>query len=149
MTTVEPCIFCAIVAGDAPAHRVFENDHAVAFLDIRPVTRGHLLVVPRQHATDLNATHPDAAADVFRVGHTLARAVRHSDLRADGANLVINDGKAAFQTVFHLHLHVVPRWHRDRFRFAAGFVTRRLSEPERVADAVRVGLARLDGEPTA
>ncbi|WP_394855348.1 MULTISPECIES: HIT family protein [Rhodococcus] len=149
MTTVEPCIFCAIVAGDAPAHRVFENDHAVAFLDIRPVTRGHLLVVPREHATDLNATHPDAAADVFRVGHTLARAVRHSDLRADGANLVINDGKAAFQTVFHLHLHVVPRWHRDRFRFAAGFVTRRLSEPERVADAVRVGLARLDGEPTA
>ncbi|KAA0921965.1 MULTISPECIES: HIT family protein [unclassified Rhodococcus (in: high G+C Gram-positive bacteria)] len=146
---MEPCIFCAIVAGDAPAHRVFENDHAVAFLDIRPVTRGHLLVVPRQHATDLNATHPDAAADVFRVGHTLARAVRHSDLRADGANLVINDGKAAFQTVFHLHLHVVPRWHRDRFRFAAGFVTRRLSEPERVADAVRVGLARLDGEPTA
>ncbi|KZF08126.1 MULTISPECIES: HIT family protein [unclassified Rhodococcus (in: high G+C Gram-positive bacteria)] len=149
MTTVEPCIFCAIVAGDAPAHRVFENDHAVAFLDIRPVTRGHLLVVPREHATDLNATHPDAAADVFRVGHTLARAVRHSDLRADGANLVINDGKAAFQTVFHLHLHVVPRWHRDRFRFAAGFVTRRLSEPERVADAVRVGLARLDGDPTA
>ncbi|MCZ4562351.1 HIT family protein [Rhodococcus sp. IEGM 1401] len=146
---MEPCIFCAIVAGDAPAHRVFENDHAVAFLDIRPVTRGHLLVVPREHATDLNATHPDAAADVFRVGHTLARAVRHSDLRADGANLVINDGKAAFQTVFHLHLHVVPRWHRDRFRFAAGFVTRRLSEPERVADAVRVGLARLDGEPTA
>ncbi|MDV8058360.1 MULTISPECIES: HIT family protein [unclassified Rhodococcus (in: high G+C Gram-positive bacteria)] len=146
---MESCIFCAIVAGDAPAHRVFENDHAVAFLDIRPVTRGHLLVVPREHATDLNATHPDAAADVFRVGHTLARAVRHSDLRADGANLVINDGKAAFQTVFHLHLHVVPRWHRDRFRFAAGFVTRRLSEPERVADAVRVGLARLDGEPTA
>ncbi|MDI6626734.1 MAG: HIT family protein [Rhodococcus sp. (in: high G+C Gram-positive bacteria)] len=146
---MEPCIFCAIVAGDAPAHRVFENDHAVAFLDIRPVTRGHLLVVPREHATDLNATHPDAAADVFRVGHTLARAVRHSDLRADGANLVINDGKAAFQTVFHLHLHVVPRWHRDRFRFAAGFVTRRLSEPERVADAVRVGLARLDGEPKA
>ncbi|MDV7991799.1 HIT family protein [Rhodococcus sp. 05-2254-6] len=146
---MEPCIFCAIVAGDAPAHRVFENDHAVAFLDIRPVTRGHLLVVPREHATDLNATHPDAAADVFRVGHTLARAVRHSDLRADGANLVINDGKAAFQTVFHLHLHVVPRWHRDRFRFAAGFVTRRLSEPERVADAVRVGLARLDGDPTA
>lgn len=149
MTTVESCIFCAIVAGDAPAHRVFENDHAVAFLDIRPITRGHLLVVPREHATDLNATHPDAAADVFRVGHTLARAVRHSDLRADGANLVINDGKAAFQTVFHLHLHVVPRWHRDRFRFAAGFVTRRLSEPERVADAVRVGLARLNGESTA
>ena len=99
MTFVESCIFCAIVAGDAPAHRVFENDHAVAFLDIRPVTRGHLLVVPRDHATDLNATHPDAAADVFRVGHTLARAMRHSDLRADGANLVINDGKAAFQTV--------------------------------------------------
>jgi histidine triad (HIT) family protein len=149
VTTVESCIFCAIVAGDAPAHRVFENDHAIAFLDIRPVSRGHLLVVPREHATDLNSTHPDAAADVFRVGHTLSRAVRHSDLRADGANLVINDGKAAFQTVFHLHLHVVPRWHRDRFRFAAGFVTRRLSEPERVADAVRVGLARLNGESTA
>ncbi len=149
MTTVESCIFCAIVAGDAPAHRVFENDHAVAFLDIRPVSRGHLLVVPREHATDLNSTHPDAAADVFRVGHTLARAVRHSDLRADGANLVINDGKAAFQTVFHLHLHVVPRWHRDRLRFATGFVTRRLREPERVADAVRVGLARLNGESTA
>ena len=149
MTTVESCIFCAIVAGDAPAHRVFENDHAMAFLDIRPVSRGHLLVVPREHATDLNSTHPDAAADVFRVGHTLARAVRHSDLRADGANLVSNDGKAAFQTVFHLHLHVVPRWHRDRLRFATGLVTRRLHEPEHVADAVRVGLARLNGDSTA
>lgn len=149
MTAVEPCIFCAIVAGDAPAHRVFENDHAVAFLDIRPISRGHLLVVPREHTTDLNSTAPAAAADVFRVGHTLARAVRQSDLRADGANLVINDGKAAFQTVFHLHLHVVPRWHRDRLRFAAGFVTRRLREPDRVADAVRVGLSRLNGEPTA
>nr|WP_314145292.1 HIT family protein [uncultured Rhodococcus sp.] len=146
---MESCIFCAIVAGDAPAHRVFENDHAVAFLDIRPVSRGHLLVVPREHSTDLNSTHPAAAADVFRVGHTLARAVRHSDLRADGANIVINDGKAAFQTVFHLHLHVVPRWHRDRLRIAAGLVTRRLREPERVADAVRLGLARLNDESTA
>ena len=149
MTLVESCIFCAIVAGDAPAHRVFENDHTVAFLDIRPISRGHLLVVPREHTTDLFSSAPDAAAEVFRVGHTLARAIRHSDLRADGANLVVNDGKAAFQTVFHLHLHVVPRWNRDRLRFAAGFVSRRLREPDRVAEAVRGGLTRPNGETTA
>lgn len=149
MTIVESCIFCAIVAGDAPAHRVFENEHTVAFLDIRPISRGHVLVVPREHSADLTSTGPETAAEVFRVGHTLARAVRDSDLRADGANLVINDGVAAFQTVFHLHLHVVPRWDRDRLKFAAGFVTRRLREPERVAEAIRSGMARVAGEQTS
>ena len=76
MTIVESCIFCAIVAGDAPAHRVFENEHTVAFLDIRPISRGHVLVVPREHSADLTSTGPETAAEVFRVGHTLARAVR-------------------------------------------------------------------------
>lgn len=138
------CIFCRIVSGQDPATRVYEDEHVLAFLDIRPVTRGHTLVIPKLHADDLTDLSPDSAARVFQVGHSLARAVRVANLRADGANLVINDGRAAFQTVGHTHLHVVPRHKGDVLRFAKGFVLRRSSDPEGTAAVIREGLARLD-----
>lgn len=138
------CVFCRIVAGAAPAHRVYENDTVCAFLDIRPITRGHTLVIPRDHATDLSELDAEAGAELFRAGHRIARAVQGPEFAADGANLLINDGKAAFQTVDHVHLHVLPRKHGDKFRVASGLVLRRSHEPERVAAAIRDGLAGLD-----
>ncbi|MFI6045380.1 HIT family protein [Nocardia sp. NPDC051321] len=138
------CVFCRIVAGEAPATKVYEDDTLCAFLDIRPVARGHMLVVPKQHATELEDLDAELGAYVFRAGHRLALAVRRSTLAADGANLLLNDGTAAFQTVPHVHLHVIPRKHGDKFRFAAGFVLRRPHDAESTAAAIQGGIAALE-----
>lgn len=143
---VSGCIFCRIVAGDAPATKIFEDDHLVAFLDVRPITRGHTLVIPKRHATDLDELDPQMGARLFGFGHRLAKSMRRAGLTADGANLLINDGKAAFQTVHHVHLHVIPRHHGDTLRFAKGFVLRRPHDTERTAAALRAGLDRLADE---
>ncbi|GAB4583466.1 HIT family protein [Nocardia sp. IFM 10818] len=140
------CIFCRIVAGTAPATKVYEDDTLLAFLDIRPITRGHTLVIPKWHATDLDELTPALGAQLFTLGHRLAKALRRSDLGSHAANLVMNDGKAAFQTVGHVHLHVVPRRDGDMFTFAKGFVLRRPHDREATAAAIRAGLDRLAAE---
>ncbi|WP_024802437.1 HIT domain-containing protein [Nocardia sp. BMG51109] len=140
------CIFCRIVAGTAPAHRVYEDETLCAFLDIRPIARGHTLVIPKPHATNLDDLDHELGARIFTLGHRLAKALRRSDLGADGANLLLNDGKSAFQTVHHVHLHVVPRRRGDLLTVARGFVLRRGPEPEAAAAAIRTGLDRLDAE---
>ncbi|GAA1650790.1 MULTISPECIES: HIT family protein [Nocardia] len=138
------CVFCRIVAGEAPATKVYEDDTLCAFLDIRPIARGHMLVVPKQHAAELEDLDAELGAYVFRAGHRLALAVRRSTLAADGANLLLNDGTAAFQTVAHVHLHVIPRKHGDKFRFAAGVVLRRPHDAESTAAAIQAGIAALE-----
>lgn len=113
------CIFCEIVAGRAPASIVHADDLMLAFLDIRPVTPGHLLVVPRRHAADLAGLDKATGERLFRVGIRLAAALRGSGLRCEGVNLFLADGAAAGQEVFHVHLHVFPRYNGDRFRIEA------------------------------
>lgn len=140
------CVFCRIVAGEAPATKVYEDDSLCAFLDIRPIARGHTLVIPKQHATELEDLDAELGAHVFRAGHRLALAVRRSPLAADGANLVLNDGTAAFQTVPHVHLHVIPRSHGDKLRFAAGFLLRRPHDARSTAAAIKAGIAALDND---
>ncbi|MFI6869949.1 HIT family protein [Nocardia sp. NPDC050406] len=140
------CIFCRIVAGDAPATKIHEDDTLLAFLDIRPITRGHTLIIPKGHATDLDELSPALGARLFGFGHRLSKAMRRSDLGIHGANLLINDGKAAFQTVHHVHLHVVPRTNGDMFTLAKGFLLRRPHDQEATAAALRSGLDRLAAE---
>lgn len=139
-----PCVFCSIVAGDAPAIRIHEDDDYLAFLDIRPFTRGHTLVIPKQHTVDLTDTPPDTVAGLAVLGQRIAKAARVSGLHADGNNIAINDGKAAFQTVFHIHLHVLPRQTGDKLSFAKGLLVRRDPDREESARLLRAGLARLD-----
>lgn len=138
------CVFCRIAAGAAPATKVYEDETALAFLDIRPIARGHTLVVPKRHARELDDLDAETGAHIFRVGHRLAQAVRRGEPAADGAHLVLNDGTAAFQTVGHVHLHVIPRRHGDKLRLAAGFLLRRPYDPETTAATIRAGLAALD-----
>jgi histidine triad (HIT) family protein len=138
-----PCVFCAIVAGEADAIRVYEDDDYLAFLDIRPIVRGHTLVVPKAHSVDLTDTPAETVAGLVTVGQRIARAARHSELAADGNNIVINDGKAAFQTVFHIHLHVAPRLDGDKLSFAKGLVVRRDPDREGTGRILREALARL------
>ena len=102
------CIFCTIISGDIPSRRVYSDDHAYAFLDVRPWHRGHALVVPRRHVPDLIADEP-ALTEIAPAIEAVARLLVER-LGADGVNVVSSSGAAAGQEVFHLHVHVVPRY---------------------------------------
>ena len=109
------CLFCKIVAGEIPSTGVDEDERTVAFMDINPATRGHLLVVPRGHSADLLEV-PDADLEACaRAAQRLARRVKER-LGADGVNLLNSCGPAAWQTVFHFHMHVIPRYADDPLR---------------------------------
>jgi histidine triad (HIT) family protein len=109
------CLFCRIVAGEIPATLVDEDERTVAFMDINPATRGHLLIVPREHAVDLLEV-PEA--DLEACARTAQRLARRAldRLGADGVNLLNSCGSAAWQTVFHFHVHVIPRYADDPLR---------------------------------
>ncbi len=106
------CIFCKIVRGDIPSARVLETDHAVAFLDINPVNRGHVLLVPKAHHATLADLPDHLAAETASLVPRLARAIQAAT-GADGLNLVVNNGQVAGQTVFHGHWHLIPRFVDD------------------------------------
>ena len=139
------CVFCAIVAGEAPAIRIYEDDDFLAILDIRPFTRGHTLVIPKRHTVDLTDTPPDRPAPTWCASDSASpRPPADSGLHADGNNVVINDGKAAFQSVFHIHLHVLPRRAGDKLSFAKGMLLRRDPDREATGRILREALAELD-----
>jgi histidine triad (HIT) family protein len=108
-------VFCRIVEGSLPSSQLVETGTVLAFLDINPVTPGHVLVVPKEHLPDLADLTDELAAEMLAVARRLAAALRQSDLRCEGVNLFYADGEAAFQEVFHSHLHVFPRWEDDGF----------------------------------
>jgi histidine triad (HIT) family protein len=109
------CLFCKIIAGELPSQRIDEDERTVSFMDINPATRGHALVVPRRHWKDLREIDPDDLAAVTLAAQRLAgRAVDR--LQADGVNLLNSCGAAAWQTVFHFHVHVIPRYADDPLR---------------------------------
>jgi diadenosine tetraphosphate (Ap4A) HIT family hydrolase len=137
------CVFCEIVAGAAPAVRVYEDDDYVGLLDIRPFTRGHTLVIPKRHSVDLTDTPAPTLAGLIAVGQRIAHAARASGLGATGTNIAINDGKSAFQTVFHIHLHVIPRWDGDKASFVKGMLVRRDPDRETTGRMLRDALAAL------
>lgn len=134
------CVFCAIVAGAAPAIRVYEDDGYLAILDIRPLTRGHTLVLPKTHTVDLTDTPPQTLADMVTLGQRIARAARTTEL-ADATNIAINDGRAAFQTVLHIHLHVLPRRTGDKLSVVRGMLLRRDPDREVTGRILRAALA--------
>ena len=111
----EDCIFCKIVAGELPAEKVDEDEHTIAFLDRNPWTRGHALVIPRNHARNLYEVDPADLAHTVQAAQRLALKVRDR-LKADGVNLLNSCEPAAWQTVFHLHVHVIPRYEGDPLR---------------------------------
>ena len=127
------CVFCRIVAGTAPASVAYADSAAVAFLDINPMTPGHLLVVPRMHAEGLAQLDADAGAHLWRVGQRMAAALRRSPIPADGITVFLADGAAAGQEVWHVHLHVIPRWKGDGVKI--GFKPGRPSRADLDANA--------------
>jgi histidine triad (HIT) family protein len=106
------CLFCKIVAGEIPSTRVDEDDRTVAFMDINPATAGHALVVPREHSADLLEIGPEDLSATTLAAQRLAKRMKEV-LGADGIDLINACGAAAWQTVFHFHIHVVPRYEDD------------------------------------
>jgi histidine triad (HIT) family protein len=109
------CLFCKIVAGEIPSERVDEDERTVAFMDINPATRGHALVIPRRHAANLLEIDAEDLSATLAAAQRLARTVSER-LGADGVNLLNSCGPAAWQTVFHFHVHVIPRYEDDPLR---------------------------------
>jgi histidine triad (HIT) family protein len=106
------CIFCKIVAGEIPASIVDEDELTIAFMDIAPATRGHALVIPRAHSSDLLSVEPEDLSAVALAAQRLAERAKER-LGAEGINLLNSCGVAAWQTVFHFHVHVIPRYSDD------------------------------------
>ncbi|MDQ3588165.1 MAG: HIT family protein [Actinomycetota bacterium] len=111
----DDCLFCKIVAGELSAENVDEDEHTLAFLDINPWTRGHTLVVPKQHARSVYEISDESLAWTMSAAKRLAERLRDR-LGSDGVNLLNSTNSAAWQTVFHFHVHVIPRYEGDPLR---------------------------------
>ena len=135
-----PCVFCSILTGTAPATFVYRDETVAAFMDIQPVNPGHLLIVPVLHAPHLADIDSATAGHLMEVGHRLAAAIRASGVRCEGINLFLADGAAAMQEVFHVHLHVFPRYRGDGFglRFGPHYATR---PPRQALDEVGAAIS--------
>jgi histidine triad (HIT) family protein len=108
----EGCTFCGIVAGTTPAERVYENDSVVAVMDMNPATTGHVLLIPKNHSSDLWHISTEDAQQVMATSVHVARMIREA-LHPDGLNLVHATGPTGWQTIFHFHMHLVPRYEGD------------------------------------
>ena len=106
------CIFCAIVEGKIPSATVYQDEHVFAFMDIAPANPGHLLIIPKQHYRNIFDMPAELGSKIMEVAVLLATAIREA-LNPDGLNLFQSNEAAAFQTVFHFHLHLIPRWEGD------------------------------------
>lgn len=109
------CVFCEIAAGESPASFVYKDDVMLAFLDIQPINRGHLLVMPRAHRMLMHEYDEVTLTRTWQLVGRLAMALRTSGLDVEGINILVADGEAAFQDVPHFHVHVIPRRQGDGF----------------------------------
>lgn len=108
----ENCIFCKIIAGEIPSTAVYEDEDFRAILDVNPAARGHVIILPKKHAADIYELPEEDAAKIFVVAKKIAAAIKKT-YSCDGVNILQNNGEAAGQTVFHLHVHVIPRFTGD------------------------------------
>ena len=106
------CIFCKIIAGEIPSHTLYENEQFKVILDVGPATRGHALILPKDHYRNLYELPEDMAADGMKLAKKMMR-IMTDKLNCDGFNLVQNNGEVAGQTVFHFHMHLIPRYKED------------------------------------
>lgn len=134
---MENCIFCKIVAGDIPAEKVFEDTYTVAFLDVRPANKGHLLVIPKEHHANIYEISEQAWADVMKTVKVVSPALKKAT-EADGVNIVMNNEPAAGQVVMHAHVHIVPRFKNKGNHYGwSGHETYAAGEATSTAEKIR------------
>ena len=129
------CIFCDIINRKGEAEILFENDLVLAFLDIRPVNYGHTLVIPKKHFSNFIELTPDVLQELCRVTQLMSGAIQEG-LNSDGFNVIINNGEAAGQTVFHFHFHIIPRFSSD-FNYRPNFKVYSDGSMKEFADIIR------------
>jgi histidine triad (HIT) family protein len=117
---MENCVFCKITGGQAVAEIVYSDEKILAFMDIQPVNPGHVLVIPKVHVSGLSDLDEETGGQMFKVAMRVAEGIKKSGLKCEGVNLLLSDGKAAFQEIFHVHLHVIPRFNGDGFGIRFG-----------------------------
>jgi histidine triad (HIT) family protein len=111
------CIFCKIVDGAIPSIKLYEDDLVIAFMDIYPLRRGHVLIIPKQHQQKMHLLPTETRAHLMHTAARVAEAIYGSPLKPDAVHYMVNDGPAAEQTVPHVHMHVLPRHKGDRWNF--------------------------------
>ena len=139
MNDMTDCIFCKIVRKEIPSTMVYENHKTVAFMDIKPTSPGHVLVVPKEHHADFASTPADQLGDIAAVAQKIARAATEA-FGAQGFNIGVNIGRAAGQLVDHMHLHVIPRYDGDGLELWHGKPYAE-GEMERLADKLKTALS--------
>jgi histidine triad (HIT) family protein len=142
---MDDCVFCKIIKGLVPASVVYSDEKVMAFLDIQPVNFGHVLVFPRVHARELSELDPEVGGQMFKVAMLIAEGLRKSGVKCEGVSLFLADGEAAFQDVFHVHLHVIPRFRGDGFglRFGPSYgMESERKELDTVAEQIRRAISK-------
>ncbi|HEX3077707.1 MAG TPA: HIT family protein [Lachnospiraceae bacterium] len=109
------CIFCKIAAGEIPSYTIYEDDDFKAFMDIAPASKGHTVLIPKEHADNLFELSEETASKVLPIAAKVAKALK-AELGCDGLNLLQNNGETAGQTVFHFHMHLIPRYSEDKVK---------------------------------
>ncbi len=127
------CVFCGIVRGKVPCVKVYEDDDLIAFMDYKPITKGHILVAPKRHVEFLTEMDDKAAGEMLVLAKKVGRALRASKLGVHAVNYIMSDGAEAGQRIFHAHMHVIPRYRGD------GFGLRMPERDEDETDAKKLG----------
>jgi len=139
MPTDPDCIFCKIIGGEIPCFKLYENDHTLSFMDINPASEGHALVIPKEHAADVHAVSEDAIMNTVITAKKIAAAVDRT-LNPDGLNLLQCNGPAAAQSVFHFHMHVLPRRDGDELKLNWGLKPGDMDAIGKLAERIRSNL---------
>jgi histidine triad (HIT) family protein len=142
MSNETDCVFCQIVAGSIPAHKLFEDDQTLAFLDVRPLAEGHVLVIPKRHCASLTDMSSEEVAATTRQFPRLARAVM-AGTGAEGCNILENTGQAAGQEVPHVHWHIIPRRRGDGLGYRWNASAYSAGRDQQVLESLLSALRRL------
>lgn len=136
------CLFCDIIEGNVPSRKVYEDDKVYAFMDISQTTPGHTLVVPKEHVRNLFEMSSETAADLFSRVPKITQAIKASDDKIKGANILVNNEEVAYQSVFHSHVHIIPRY-SSQDDFALKFTDNSEKYSDDQLDAIQ---ARIQGQ---
>ncbi len=143
---MQDCVFCQIIAGESPASVFYEDDVVLGFMTIGPVTTGHAMIVPKKHTAYLADLDEETGRHLWTVTQRTAAAIHESGVRCEGINLFLADGQAAFQEIFHIHIHVFPRYEGDSFKLIADWdVKPSREELDQVAQQIKLAYGRLWG----
>jgi histidine triad (HIT) family protein len=115
---MEDCIFCRVIKGELPSSKVYEDDEVLAFLDVNPINKGHVLVISKEHQQFIADLDEKKLGKMMIIANKINKAIRRSEIKTEAVNLLLSDGEVAGQEISHAHLHIIPRFKEDNFHFS-------------------------------